>query len=239
MKKIYKIKFFTKNKGFSKGIYKSLNCGLRSKDDPFIVKKNIVKATSEISKQKKMLILPQQSHTNKCLIVKKSLKNYQCDGLVTNDSDIILGVTTADCLPIIFVDQKSRVVGICHAGWRGLLNGIIENTLMKMIKLNSKKSKIHAFIGPCIRKKSYEVSEVFINDLKPKYCNFSYKNKGRFYYDLPKLAKFILKEANISKIHDTKKNTFVDNNYFSYRESRKRNFSDYGRNISMVTLNRI
>ena len=117
--------------------------------------------------------------------------------------------------------------------------GIIENTINKMNYLGSKNRKIAAVIGPCIRKMSYEVSELFINDLKPKYRNFSYKNKDKFYYDLPKLAKFILKEANISKIHDTKKNTYFDNNYFSYRKSKKRNLSDYGRNISMVTLNKI
>ena len=84
---------------------------------------------------------------------------------------------------------------------------------------------------------SYEVSKSFVNSLEPKYQIFVYKKKGKLYYDLPKLAKYILSETGILDINDTKKNTFVDTNYFSYRESKKNNYSDYGRNISMVALN--
>ena len=236
IKKI-KIKFFTRNSGFSKGIYKSLNCGLRSKDNPYRIKANIEEAVIKFSKQKKLLILPRQFHSNKCLIVKNTIKNYHCDGLVYNKSNIILGITTADCLPIILIDQKKKVFGICHAGWRGLLGGIIQNTIKKMRQLSSKNSNIQAYIGPCIRRMSYEVSKSFVNSLEPKYQIFVYKKKGKLYYDLPKLAKYILSETGILNINDTKKNTFVDTNYFSYRESKKNNYSDYGRNISMVTLN--
>ena len=232
-----KIKFFTKNNGFSKGIYKSLNCGLRSKDNPKRIKANIDEAITNFSKQKKALVLPVQSHSNKCLIVKNINKNYHCDGLVSNKSNIILGITTADCLPIILIDQKNKVFGICHAGWRGLLGGIIQNTIKKMRQLNSKNTNIHAYIGPCIRKMSYEVSKSFVVSLPHKYRVFSYKKKEKYYYDLPKLAKYILSETRIFNINDTKKNTFIDANYFSYRESRKNKFTDYGRNISMVALN--
>ena len=237
MKKKIKIKFFSKNNGFSNGIYKSLNCGLRSKDNPKIIKTNIEEAINKFSKNKKLLILPNQSHSNKCLIVKNTIKKYDCDGLVSNKSNIILGVTTADCLPIILIDQKKMVFGICHAGWRGLLKGIIQNTIKKMCQLNSKNNDIRAYIGPCIRRKSYEVSKSFVFSLEPKYQIFAHKKYGKYYYDLPKLAKFILSETGILFINDSKKNTYIDNNYFSYRESKKRNYSDYGRNISMVSLN--
>lgn len=237
MKKLIKIKFFTKNGGMSKGIYKSLNCGLSSRDNPLNIKENIYKAVNKISKQKKILIMPKQYHSNKCLIFKKSNKNYNCDGLVTNDPNVILGITTADCLPIILFNKKKKIIGICHAGWKGLIGGILENTIKKILQLSSNDGDIQAFIGPCIRKMSYEVSEKFIKALKPKYRIFAHKKKEKIYYDLPKLAKFILNESNIYKIHDTKKNTFYDNNYFSYRENKKRGLSDYGRNISLVTLN--
>ena len=237
MSKFIKLKFFTRNNGSSKGIYKSLNCGHSSKDKHADITKNIQYAVNQITNNKKLLILPDQYHSNKCTIVGKSNKNYQCDGLVTNNPNIILGVTTADCLPVILIDQKKKIIGICHAGWRGLTNGIIENTLKKMIKLDSRGKDIQVFIGPCIRKMSYEVSNSFIKGLKPSYQIFSFKSKGKYYYDLPKLAKYILNQSNIHNIHDFKKNTFVDSNYFSYRESKKKGYSDYGRNISMVTLN--
>jgi len=236
IKKIKK-KFFSKNNGFSKGIYKSLNCGLRSKDKPKLIKANIQEAINKFSKNKKTLILPKQSHSNKCLIAKNIMKIYDCDGLVSNKSNVILGIITADCLPIIFIDHKKMVFGICHAGWRGLLKGIIQNTIKKMNQLNSQNSDISAYIGPCIRRMSYEVSKSFVRSLEPKYQIFAYQKYNKYYYDLPKLAKFILSETGVLLINDSKKNTFVDTNYFSYRESKKRNYSDYGRNISMVSLN--
>ncbi len=237
MSKFMKIKFFTKNNGYSKGIYSSLNCGLNSRDHRHNINKNILKAVKKISNKKKILILPSQYHSNKCLIINESVKKYKCDGLVTNNPNVILGITTADCLPIVFINKKKNIIGICHAGWKGLVGGILENTIKKMIELNSKNIDIQAFIGPCIRKMSYEVSESFIKELNPNYQIFSYKKKGKYFYDLPKLAKYILNKSNILKIHDTKKNTFSDSNYFSYRESKKRGLSDYGRNISLVTLN--
>ena len=237
MNKLIKFQFFTRNHGISKGIYKSLNCGFNSKDKEINIKKNIEIAVKKITRKKKLLILPKQFHSNKAMIVKKSEYLYKCDGIVTNDSDFILGITTADCLPIIFKDPKKKIVGICHAGWRGLVSGIIENTVKKMLVLKSNNIDIHAYIGPCIRKMSYEVSEKFVDNLKPKYQNFAQVKGNKIYYDLPKLAKHILGRLQINKIHDYKKSTFSDDNYFSYREAKKKGSSDYGRNISLITLN--
>ena len=101
-----KIKFFTKNNGFSKGIYKSLNCVLRYKDNPKRIKANIDGAITIFSKKKKPLILPVLSHSNKCLIVNNINQNYHCDCLVSNKSNIILVINTSDCLLIILIAQK-------------------------------------------------------------------------------------------------------------------------------------
>ena len=237
MNELIKYKFFTRNNGFSTGIYRSLNCGLLSKDNSINIKNNINKAVNKISKKNKLLILPNQYHSNKCLIFDKSMKKYRCDAIVTNNPNVILGITTADCLPIILANKKRGIIGICHAGWRGLVKGVLENTIKKMKILNSQNIDIQVFIGPCIRKMSYEVSEIFIEKLNPNYQIFSYKKKGKYFYDLPKLARFILNDLNIYNIHDTRKNTFTDSDYFSYRESKKRGLADYGRNISMVMLN--
>ncbi len=237
MKEKIKYKFFTKNKGLSKGIYESLNCGLNSKDDPKKVLSNIKIAANFLTKIKKRIIIPNQSHSNKCLIVSSKISDYDCDALVTNRQDFILGVTTADCLPIMFYDPKELIFGLCHAGWRGLLSGIIQNTVQKMIKMGSINKNINTIIGPCIRKKSYEVSEKFIDELSPKYRVFSSIMNDKYYYDLPQLAKYILINNNILKIHDTKKNTYLSKDYFSYRESKKNKFNDYGRNINMISIN--
>ena len=237
MTKKIKFKFFTRNNGHSKGKYKSLNCGLKSKDKSNLIQLNISKAVAKISNTPKNLILPSQSHSNKCIIVSNNQKNYNCDALVSNDLNCILGVTTADCLPIIFYDDNENNIGVCHAGWKGLTRGIIENTINKMNYLGSKNRKIAAVIGPCIRKMSYEVSESFIKDLPYHYKQFSFLYNSKFYFDLPKLASYILSSQGIKKIKDVRKNTFLDRNYFSFRESKKKNWDDYGRNISLITIN--
>ena len=165
MSKSVKFKFFNNKNGKSKGIYSSLNCGLKSQDNLQNVKKNIEIAKLSISKKEKTLIIPNQLHSNKCLIVRKNKFEYNCDGIVARGDNFILGITTADCLPIILIDYQNEVVGICHAGWKGLKRGIIENTVDKMLKIGSKRSNLRAFIGPCIRRYSYEVSTEFINGM--------------------------------------------------------------------------
>ena len=103
--------------------------------------------------------------------------------------------------------------------------------------LGSNNRQITAVIGPCIRKMSYEVSENFVKDLPNNHHQFGFLYNSKYYFDLPKLASYILSNQGISKIKDLRKNTFIDRNYFSYRESKKKNWDDYGRNISMIAIN--
>ena len=236
IKQSIKFKFFSNKNGKSKGIYNSLNCGLKSKDNKNNVRENIEIAKKIISKEKKVLIIPNQLHSSKCLIARKNKFDYNCDGIVTRHDNFILGITTADCLPIIFIDYQNRVIGICHAGWRGLKRDIIENTIKKMLKIGSEKSNIRSFIGPCIRKNSYEVSREFINGLKFNVEGLWTKKEDKYYFDLPKLAKCKLNDLGISEIVDSKIDTFKNIKYFSYRRSIHLKYRDYGRNISLVSI---
>ena len=236
MKKFIRYKFFSKNHGSSKGIYKSLNCGLKSFDNKKNVKQNLNIAKRTLFKQNKNLIIPDQYHSNKCLIATPNNPYPKCDALVTSDNSLILGITTADCLPIIFYDQKNHVIGIAHAGWRGLVKGVVQNTLNKMINLGAQKKSIKSIIGPCIRAGSYEVNKDFVKKLKTEYQKFAVRRMQKIYFDLPKLAKYILLNSNICEVHDTKKNTFLDKNYFSFRESKKKKLKDYGRNINLISI---
>tara|TARA_B100000963_G_scaffold322629_1_gene306817 strand:+ start:916 stop:1629 length:714 start_codon:yes stop_codon:yes gene_type:complete len=236
MKQFIRFKFFPKNHGTSNGIYKSLNCGLKSFDNKKNIKKNLNIAKRTMFKQNKNLIIPDQYHSNKCLIATASNPYPKCDALVTSDNSLILGITTADCLPIIFYDQRNKIIGIAHAGWRGLVKGVIQNTVKKMISLGAQKNSIKSIIGPCIRVRSYEVNREFVKKFKTQYQRFAVWQMQKIYFDLPKLAKYILSESNISEVHDTKKNTFLDKNYFSYRESKKKKQIDYGRNINLISI---
>ena len=167
--------FFSKNGGFSKGIYKSLNCGQGSSDSKSNINKNLNFVSKKVKIDKKKLALMYQTHSKKVITINnknRNLKKFKSDALVTKIKGIALGVVTADCVPIIVCDIKSQIIGCIHAGWKGAFSGIIENTIKKIKKLNS-KNKIYAAVGPCIGNKSYEVDLKFYK----KFVSKSWKNK--------------------------------------------------------------
>ena len=243
LKKFKNIKhcFFSRKGGFSKGIYKSLNCGRGSKDK----KKNILKNLNFISKKmlvsKSKLILMNQTHSAKVIEINKInyKKKINSDAMITKIKGIALGVLTADCVPIIIYDIKNEIVGCIHAGWKGALSGIITNTVNKIKKLNS-ANKIYASIGPCIGKKSYEVDanfyKKFLNKSKKNVKYFSNKNKNKKLFNLRKFIADKLIELNV-KVDHVNHDTFKEKmNFFSYRRSCKLRHTDYGRCISTVCL---
>ena len=159
--------------------------------------------------------------------------------MITKIKGLVLGVVTADCIPIIIYDLKNDIVGCIHAGWKGIFSGIIEITIDKIKKLNS-KTNIYASIGPCINKKSYEVDLNFykkfinISVKNKKYFSPKYKNKKKF--DLRKFAADRLTKLKV-KIDHVNHDTYAEKaNFFSYRRSCKLKQRDYGRCISVIRL---
>jgi len=179
LNKFKKIKhcFFSRKGGFSKGIYKSLNCGRGSKDNKKNIKKNLNYVSQKMLVNKNRLILMNQTHSAKVIEIKKNnlRKKINSDAVITKIKGLALCVVTADCVPIIIYDFKNEIIGCIHAGWRGASSGIIKNTVNKIKKLNS-KTKIFASIGPCIGKNSYEVDLNFYK----KFLTFSKKNERYF-----------------------------------------------------------
>ena len=243
LKKFKTIKhcFFSRKGGFSKGIYKSLNCGRGSKDN----KKNIYKNLKYISKKMGVklnnLILMNQTHSNKVKIIKKNnfSKRILSDALITNNRQIALGVVTADCVPILIYDKKSKIVGCIHAGWRGAISNIIEKTIYKIKKI-SKKNRIYASVGPCIGRTSYEVDmnfyKKFISKTKKNETYFSSKNKMKKLFNLRKFVSDKLKKLDVSVDHVNRDTFKESNNFYSYRRSSIIKDPDYGRCISVIRL---
>ena len=234
--------FFSRKRGFSKGVYASLNCGRGSGDN----KKKIIKNLDFVSKKMKIhqdnLALMHQTHSNKVILIKKrntNIKRLKSDALVTNVKGLALAVVTADCVPIILYDLENKTIGCVHAGWKGASNGIIENTISKFKKINS-KNQIFASIGPCIGKDSYEVDidfyNKFISKSKKNKIYFTSKNKGKKKFNLRKYAEDKLKRMNV-KVDHVNHDTFKEKNYFfSYRRSQKLQENDYGRCITVISL---
>jgi YfiH family protein len=162
----------------------------------------------------------------------------QADALVTNKPGIVLGILTADCLPILFADTKKKIIGAAHAGWKGAFDGVIESTLEAMHKLGA--DDIIATIGPAIAQKSYEVGPEFIGRFVQQHIgNVNYfipsAKPDHHLFDLPGYAQQRLQQAGITKInllaHDT---CFEENRFFSYRRSCLRGKKSYGRQVSAI-----
>jgi polyphenol oxidase len=243
LKKFKKIKhcFFSKKGGFSKGLYKSLNCGKGSKDNKYNVLKNLKYVSQKFSVKKNYLILMNQTHSNKVIEIKKNnyKKKINADAIVTKIRGLALSVVTADCVPIIIYDFKNEIIGCIHAGWKGAISGIIKNTVNKIKSLNS-KNKLFASIGPCIGKNSYEVDLVFYKKFlsKSKKNNkyFSNKNKNKKLFNLRKFVADKLVELEVRVDHVNYDTYREKNNFFSYRRSYKLKQNDYGRCISVIRL---
>ena len=233
--------FFNKKNGFSKGLYKSLNCGIGSFDNKKNIKKNLGYVKKKIFSKKNNIALLYQVHSSKFFYIKKFPKKQLVgDGLITNIKNLPLGILTADCAPILILDIRKKVIAAIHVGWKGAYKNIVIKILKRLIKLGSQKKDIMAVIGPCIGQKNYEVGKEFkarfIKKNKKNLIFFKLK-KRKNYFDL---SKFILNELisfGILKIDVINKDTFnAKNNFFSARRSLKRNEPDYGRNISVIML---
>ena len=178
--------FFSRNEGVSRGIYKSLNCGLGSGDKKENVLENLNIVSKKIGIKTDNLFTMNQTHSNKVVVINDANKHIQkinSDALITNKKNIAISVLTADCVPILIYDETNEIIASVHAGWRGAVSGIIENTIKEIVKI-SKNSKINVAIGPCINISNYEVGQEFYD----KFIQVSQKNENYF---LPKKKKQI------------------------------------------------
>ena len=235
--------FFSRKNGFSKGIYQSLNCGLGSNDNRENILKNLEFVSNKISCNKNSLITLNQKHTNQVIYFddQKSIKNKLTgDAIVTQIKNIGIGILAADCAPILFYDPNKKIIGCAHAGWRGAINGIINNTVYKFNELNSQNEDLFAIVGPCIDKKNYEVKNDFFKKFIEKNKNnevFFKINKNKYFFDLRGYINKQLLLLNIKNIENIEEDTFSNSEFFySYRRSSSNNENDYGRCISVILM---
>lgn len=110
-----------------------------------------------------------QTHSNKVLIADENV--YDGDALITNESNRIIGVFTADCVPILLVDKQNKAIAAVHSGWKGTVQDIVLNTIEELKnKYNSKEENINVYIGPHNKKCCYEVGEDVIALFRKKKC---------------------------------------------------------------------
>ena len=233
--------FFNSEGGYSKNIYKSLNCGFGSKDNKRNIIKNLKKVCDKIGCNYKDLVTLNQIHSSKVIFINKiSKKKIIGDAVFTAKRKMAIGVLTADCAPIFLFDPEKKLIAAIHAGWRGAFKKIIQKTVNAFVKKGSREKNIISIIGPCISQKSYEVKNDFLKKfLKQDSRNITFFKfyKKKILFDLNKYIKNQLIKTGIKKIDLIKKDTYLKkNNYFSSRRSKKEGNDDYGRNISLIMI---
>lgn len=164
------------------------------------------------------------------------------DAVVTDRTDIVIGIVTADCGPVLFADKEAGVVGATHAGWRGAHGGILENTIAAMESLGAARADIVAILGPTIAQPSYEVDEGF----RENFCEADdghFKAAGvrdgaeRWHFDLPAYVLARLRAAGLSTILSLGQDTYTDSSgYYSYRRAVQAGEPDYGRQLSAIAV---
>lgn len=162
------------------------------------------------------------------------------DAVVTDRIDVVLGIVTADCGPVLFADRKAGVVGAAHAGWRGAHGGVIENTIAAMEALGAARADIVAVLGPTIAQPSYEVDEGFranftaADDMHFK-ASGTRDGTARWRFDLPGYILQRLRAAGLTTLSVLGRDTYIGEcSYYSYRRASQSGAPNYGRQLSAI-----
>lgn len=240
--------FFTRHGGSSKGVYAGLNCGRGSGDKPESIAENIKRVANEMDIQADNIFSPYQHHSADVLYINEPTQTrLKADASVTDTPGIYLSIVTADCAPVLFYapnrgNDKAPLIGAAHAGWKGALSGILENTVSALCRLGTQETDIRACIGPCLAKNSYEVSKEFIErllDENPQNDVFFHagNRENHAQFDLPGYCAARLAAAGLKQVTLMDKDTYANKDeFYSYRRMTHNAETDYGRQISLIGI---
>jgi YfiH family protein len=237
--------FFTRQGGVSGKFYRSLNCGVGSSDRQDHVAENRRRVSESMGVEADRLIGVYQIHSAVTVEIDEEVDSEnrpEADGMVSTTPGLALGILTADCVPVLFADQRKPVIGAAHAGWGGAISGILPTTVCAMEKKGSKRANIVAAIGPTIAQQSYEVgSEYRERFLAKDKSNDRYFIKGvregHYQFDLPGFVHDQLLDLGLGTVENLALDTYSNaDRFFSYRRATHLGEADYGRQISAIAL---
>jgi len=236
--------FFDRRGGVSSGIYASLNGGTGSNDAREHVAENRARMAQALGCAPARFITAYQIHSPEVAVAEGPWpegERPRADAIVTRAENLAIGITTADCGPVLFAEPQARIVGAAHAGWRGAVSGVLEATIGAMEKLGAQRDRIVAALGPTISQQNYEVGD----DLVSRFTAEDPANErffvagarpGHAMFDLPGYIVARLARAGIA-CENLGLCTYADPaRFYSYRRSTHRREPDYGRHINAIAL---
>jgi YfiH family protein len=235
--------FLGRRGGVSTGIAAGLNVGLGSGDDDAAVAENRRRASHAVLPGAP-LVACYQVHSPDCVTVTEPWSDAdrpRADALVTARPGLLIGVVTADCAPVLLADRKAGVIGAAHAGWKGAIAGVTDNTIAAMEALGARRGDIAAAIGPTIAQASYEVDEAFRDRFlaadSANACFFGAGKPGHWQFDLPAYVAQRLVSAGVGQIETLGFDTYAQPaRFYSFRRATHRGEPAYGRQISLIGL---
>src|SRR5271156_3332858 len=237
--------FFTRDGGVSGGLYASLNGGIGSRDVAGNVVENRARMAAALGVEPRRFLSAFQIHSPNVVVAEApwtSEARPRADAIVTRMRALAIGVTTADCGPVLLADPQARVIGAAHAGWRGALAGVIEAAVEAMERLGAVRGQIRAAIGPMIRQSNYEVGADLIarfaaEDGARSRFFAPAAREGHALFDLSGYVAARLARAGVGHVEDLGLCTYADPaRFFSYRRTTHRTEPDYGRHVNAIVL---
>ena len=235
--------FFGRSGGVSGGIYASLNAGQGADDNPAHIEENRTRVAAAIGTTGPRLLSCHQCHSTDVMIIDKPWEGARpkADAIVTRTPGIAISALAADCAPVLFYDPIAKVIGAAHAGWRGALAGVTDETVKAMLTLGAHRAHIRAAIGPCIGPDNFEVGPEFVAEfIGDSLGNGKFFRPGtgtRSYFDMKAYLVRKLNRAGVKTTAALPDCTYAQNDaYFSYRHNSHHGIPDYGRNISVIML---
>ena len=237
--------FFTRAGGVSAGVYATLNGGVGSNDTTENVAENRARMAAAIGVTPERLLTAYQIHSPDVVVAEApwmAASRPRADAIVTRTPHLAIGVTTADCGPLLFADAEAGVIGAAHAGWRGALTGVIEATLAAMERLGAARRRVAVALGPTIRQPNYEVGPEFVERFlaaSPDNALFFTPSEraGHARFDLGGYIGERTRRAGIDQFEDLALCNFAEpSRFFSYRRTTKQGEPDYGRHVNAIAL---
>jgi YfiH family protein len=235
--------FFGRRGGVSTGELAGLNVGYGSNDERDAITENRRLAVAAILPSAGLATV-HQVHSADCVIAQAAWpqdRRPHADAMVTDRPNLLLGILTADCAPVLFADERAQVVGAAHAGWRGALAGVTDSTIARMEELGARREHIHAAVGPCIAQSCYEVDAAFRTrfvDQDPDNDRFFEPGPaGKPHFDLEAYVVHRLISAGIGEVEALNLDTYSKpDRFYSFRRSTHAGEADYGRQLSAIAI---